>query len=150
MNTGDVLENCTQIERLVGSIYQIFMEQQAYSPEYAEIWGKTAREEHNHEQQFIMAKRLACSLKTIEVSQPHPSQELVRKLSSLKARVAEINLSPTESIRLAIGIEEQLSAFHLDQMRIFSDESVNQLFRSMMNNDRGHIEDLKKAFEIVL
>jgi rubrerythrin len=146
MTTSDLLENCIQIERTIGQIYGIFKEQQAGCPEYADLWEKTAREEHNHEQQFILAQRLACSLRTIHISQPHPSRDFVKTLSDLKVRVAETSLSPSESIRLALGIEERLAAFHLDQMRVFSEEPLNQLFRSMMDNDKGHIEDLKRAF----
>jgi rubrerythrin len=150
MNAFDVLENCIQIERIVGQIYAIFMEQQASCPEYASLWEKTAQEEHNHEQQFLLAKRLACSTKTDATNSPHPSDELLKKLAALRTRVAEIPLSPSESIRLAIDLEEKLSEFHMDQMHIFIDESTNTLFKSMMDNDNDHIEELKKAFANLL
>ena len=150
MNTFDLLENCIQIERIVGQIYGIFMEQQTSYPEYASLWEKIAQEEHNHEQQFYLAKRLACSMKTDATNSPHPSDELVKKLAALKARVAEMTLSPNESIRLAIDLEEKLSAFHMSQMRIFSDESTNTLFKSMTKNDSDHVEALKKAFAKLL
>jgi rubrerythrin len=146
MNTTDVLENCIQIERILGQIYGIFMKQQASCPEYADLWEKTAQEEQNHEQQFILAKRLACSVKTDAANTHQPSNELVKRLRALKERVAEIPLSPGESIRLAIDLEEKLSAFHMCQMHIFTDESTNRLFKSMMNNDEEHVEALKKAF----
>ena len=146
MSTFDLLDNCIQIERTLGQIYAIFMEQQASCPEYARLWGKTAQEEHNHEQQFLLAKRLACSVKTDATNSSHSSGEIVKKLAALKARVSETPLSPSESIRLAIDLEERLSAFHMDQMHIFSDESTNRLFKTMMNNDNEHVEVLKKAF----
>lgn len=146
MNTRDVLENCIQIERILGQIYESFMRQQEACPEYASLWEKTAREEHNHEQQFILAKRLACSMKTDTTVSSQPSDELVKKLALLKARVEETPLSPTESFRLAIDLEQKLSEFHMDQMNIFPDESTNLLFKSMMNNDRDHLEALKKVF----
>jgi rubrerythrin len=146
MNTCDVLENCIQMERILGEIYELFMRQQASSPEYASLWEKTAQEEHNHEQQFILAKRLACSMKT-DAATAQPSDELVKKLAALKARLEVTPLSPGEAIRMAIDLEEKLSAFHMDQMHIFSDKFTNSLFTSMMNNDNGHIEALKKAYE---
>jgi rubrerythrin len=150
MTTSDLLENCIQIERTIGDIYCSFMKQQASCPEYACLWEKTAQEENNHEQQFILAKRLACSMKTDTAHAPVPSDELVKKLIGLKTSVARIPLSPSESLRLAIHLEEKLSAFHMSQMQIFSDESTNTLFRSMMKNDNDHIETLKKAFDRLL
>jgi rubrerythrin len=150
MNTFDLLENCIQIERTVGQIYGIFMSQQSSCPDYASLWEKTAQEENNHEQQFILAKRLACCMKTDTADSAQPSIELVKKLVELKARVAEIPLSPSESLRLAINLEEKLAAFHMSQMHIFSDESTNKLFKSMMNNDNDHLESLKKAFDNLL
>jgi rubrerythrin len=89
-------------------------------------------------------------MKTDEANSPHPSGELLKKLAALKAHVAEIPLSPSESIRLALDVEAKLSAFHMDQMHIFSDESTNSLFKSMMNNDNGHIEALKTAMAKLL
>jgi rubrerythrin len=47
-------------------------------------------------------------------------------------------------------MEEKLAAFHMSQMHIFSDESTNKLFTSMMNNDNDHLEALKKAFDNLL
>lgn len=146
MTTSDLLENCIRIERLLGQIYGTFMEQQAASPEYAALWEKTAREEHNHEQQFLLAKRLACSMKTSAAVPDQPSDELVRELEKIRAAVAGTPLSPVESFRLAIGLEERLSAFHMDRMHIFPDESLHMLFKSMMHNDRDHVAALEKAF----
>jgi len=146
MTANDLLENCIQIERIVGQIYSIFMEQQSSFPEYASLWEKTAQEEHNHEQQFLLAKRLACSMGTETGNSPNPSDELVKRLVALKMRVAESPLSPGDSLRLAIDLEEKLAEFHMGQMQIFSDESANTLFRSMMNNDKDHLTALKKAF----
>lgn len=146
MNICDLLDNCIQIEQTLGQIYRVFMEQQVSHPEYARLWEKTAQEEQNHEQQFIMAKRLACSVKTDATKLSQPSIELVKKLTALKGQLAETPLSPYESLRLAIDLEEKLSAFHMDQMNIFPDESTNRLFKSMMDNDEEHIEALKTAF----
>jgi rubrerythrin len=149
MNTCDLLENCIQIERIVGQIYDIFSQQQASCPECAELWEKTAREEHNHEQQFIMAKRLACSVKTESEGSHHPSDELVRNLTVLKSRLTETSLSPRESFRLAIDMEEKLAAFHMNQICIFPDDATNRLFSSMMNNDYEHIDMLKKMYALL-
>jgi hypothetical protein len=146
MTANDLLENCIQIERIIGQIYSIFMEQQSSFPEYARLWEKTAQEEHNHEQQFLLAKRLACSMKTDTGNSPDPSDELVKRLAALKVRVADTPLSPGDSLRLAIDLEERLTEFHMGQMKIFSDESVNTLFTSMMNSDKEHLNSLKKAF----
>jgi rubrerythrin len=146
MNTCDLLENCIRIERTLAEIYETFMKQQASQPVYALLWEKTAQEEHNHEQQFILAKRLACSTRTDPTNVPHPSDDLVRKLQAFRLHIAEEPLSPGESIRLAIELEEKLSAFHMNQMHIFSDESTNRLFNSMMNYDNQHVEALKSAF----
>jgi rubrerythrin len=150
MNTLELLDNCIHIERIVGQIYGIFLDQQASCHEFACLWDKTIQEEQNHEQQFLLAKRLACSMKTDLTNVPHPSDELLKKLSDIKLRVAEIPLSTSESISLAINLEEKLFALHLNQIHIFSDESTNTLFISMMKNDKDHIEALQRAFANLL
>jgi transcription elongation factor GreA-like protein len=146
MNTCDLLENCIRIERTLAEIYETFMKQQAYCSEYACLWEKTALEEHNHEQQFVLAKRMACSMATSAARAPHPSDELLQHVEAVRARVADTMIAPGEAIRLAIGLEEQLSCFHMDQMQLFNDESTNSLFKAMMKHDNEHVGTLKKAF----
>lgn len=97
MNTSDLLENCIQMERIVGQIYGIFMKQQSSCPEYACLWEKTAREEYNHEQQFILAKRMAYSMKTDVAHVPHPSNELV-KITGLVQDTRGRNTAVTKQI----------------------------------------------------
>ena len=147
MNTCDLLESCIRIERTLAEIYETFMKQQADCSEYARLWQKTAQEEHNHEQQFVLAKRLACSMATSTARAPQPSDELLQHLETVRARVADTMLAPGEAIRLAIGLEEQLSSFHMDKMHLFSDESTNSLFKAMMKHDNEHVDALKKAFD---
>lgn len=146
MNTYNLLDDCIRIERILGEIYRIFMTQQASSPEHAALWDKTAQEEHNHEQQFQLAKRLSCSMKTDVTNVPHPPKELIERLERLKQRAAGVPLSPAASIRLAIDLEKRLADFHMNRMDIFAEASANTLFRSMMKHDHEHIDALEHAF----
>jgi rubrerythrin len=147
MSLSIFLDNCAQIENLVGQIYYIFMEQQSSTPELAKLWEKTADEEQNHEQQFQMAKRLYKSIASNPEISNKKLEAIINELVHLKERIVAKPLSPVESIRLAIDIEEKLAEYHLDNIPLFSDESLNSLFKSMMNNDQWHVENLRNALE---
>lgn len=138
------LDSCAAIENLVGQIYTIFMEQQATSPQLAALWRKTVSEEQNHEQQFLLAKRLSSSINTKPEVFTKRLEKLTEDINSCKVQIEATRLSPVESLRLAIKIEENLAEFHLNHVRLFYDESLNMLFESMMLSDNEHIEALKK------
>jgi rubrerythrin len=128
-------------------IYATFMDQQSTSAELVCLWKKTLDEEHNHEQQFLLAKRLVTSKVDLPEISEKELERIIGELNHVLERIASKPLSPRESITLAINIEEKLSKFHLSNIRLFSEESMNRLFESMMKNDKGHVDDLKEVLQ---
>lgn len=145
MSISSFVDKCAQIENLVEQIYTIFMEQQASSPDFAKLWQKTANEEYNHEQQFLLAGRLNKFVDHQPDFSDTKLEAIISSLIKLKAQIISVPMSQLDSLKLAINIEEKLLEFHLGCIPLFSDESLNKLFKSMMNYDNGHIDDLKKA-----
>jgi len=139
----NLLDDFAKIESLVGQIYLVFMEQQLSSPRMARLWRKTADEEQNHELQFHLAKRLAKSIVANPDISTRQLKTIIDELTKIILRVKDKHLTPVESVRLAINIEKKLSEFHLDNIPLFSDKSLNELFKSMMKSDRGHVEELQ-------
>lgn len=142
----ELLMLCARIERAVSDLYFLFQEIFADHPQSALLWQKTAQEELNHEQQFLMAARLYAGQLA-----PDASVDLERLQKVLQGVLTVIERSKTsrpsieQALRLAINLEEQLVETHLKAVLRFNDESVNRLFKAMMAADQEHVEALKKG-----
>lgn len=146
MDINDVIDKCAKIERLVADLYYIFMKQQADNADCSGLWRKTAQEEENHEQQFMLAKRIS---KSQEIKSKVSIDVLDSIINALNTLINKVNSEPPshkESFRLAIAVEEKLAEVHLNCSCVFTDESMNRLFKSMMMCDNGHLDKLKQAY----
>jgi len=144
----ELLNTCAKIERAVSDLYFLFEQTFSTTPQLALLWQKTAREELNHEQQFLLASRLYASQLT-----PDSSVSLERLLKILDAvhgvhnKAIQSPPSPKQALKLAISLEEQLVETHLKAVLCFDEQSVNRLFKAMMAADHEHVAALQKFFD---
>lgn len=144
----ELLNTCAKIERAVSELYfefeQIFIE----ISELSLLWQKTAREELNHEQQFLLAYRLYASQLSPDVSvsieRLHKILDAVHKVHD---RVRQSPPTPEQALKLSINLEEQLVETHLKAVLVFDDQSVNRLFKAMMAADHEHVSALQKFLD---
>ena len=141
----ELLNTCAKIERAVSDLYFQFEQLYAEIPQLSELWQKTAREELNHEQQFLMASRLYSSQLTPDSSvssdRLHKILDAVRRVHD---KVLQTPPSPEQALKLSISLEEQLVETHLKAVLCFDDQSVNRLFKAMMAADHEHVAALQR------
>lgn len=141
----ELLNTCAKIERAVSDLYFQFGQLYAEAPQLSELWQKTAREELNHEQQFLMASRLYSSQltpdSTVSIERLHKILDAVRGVHD---KVLQAPPSPEQALKLSISLEEQLVETHLKAVLCFDDQSVNRLFKAMMAADHEHVAALQK------
>ncbi|OGR25093.1 MAG: hypothetical protein A2X83_09340 [Desulfuromonadales bacterium GWD2_54_10] len=142
-----MLERCYQIELLCKELYEYFTELYADNEEAANLWRKTASEEQNHADQFVLAlklkKGLAC-LVTVDLTR------VERIISQLRTVIEKVKISPPsfeDALNSAIKLEKYLAEFHLGCVVVFEDESCKAMFNAMMASDQEHIASLQAAYD---
>ncbi len=148
----ELLQACARIERAVSDLYFSFREIHHESdPELAALWEKTAQEELNHEQQFLMAERLyAAQL------DPNPSvtleslQKVLQSIETVQQKARELRPNAQQALKMAVGLEEQLAETHMQAVMRFTDQSVTRLFAAMMAADQDHVASLRQRLAACL
>jgi rubrerythrin len=145
LNDIRILDVCRDIELTAEKLYLFFAEVFKDDGELAALWLKTAQEEKNHAHQF----ELAAKLKTGMVESIHvPLEEAEEMLGIVGKFLINSKKKPPSAegaLLFAVGMEEQLSKFHMDCLAIFTDESYREMFSAMMAHDKQHVEALQDA-----
>jgi rubrerythrin len=143
-----VLELCREIEVSCSELYHYFEDIFSGTPGISGLWKKTALEEENHANQFVLAIKLRRQGLVQSVSVEETAVETVlNRVRSLLEKARQNQPGINDALLLAIDLEEVLSEFHLSSMALFQEESHKKLFEAMMKNDQNHVVDLKRAYE---
>jgi len=143
-----ILEICIEIEQCSADLYRYFARIFADFPGMAKLWEKTAQEEDNHANQFILAIKLR-KLKVIDdvTADIINAGSFLTLVKSISEGVKIIKPGRIDALATALDLEEKLAAFHADGVAHFVDEKYKKLFTAMMQADRNHIETLQKAYQ---
>ena len=143
-----ILETCIEIEQCNADLYRYFARIFADFPGMAKLWEKTAQEEDNHANQFILAIKLR-KLKVIDdvASDIINAGSFLTLVKSISEGVKIIKPGRIDALVTALDLEEKLAAFHANGVAHFVDESYKKLFTAMMKADRNHIVLLQKAYQ---
>lgn len=147
LSIRDFLDTCAQLEAGVAELYYLFADQAGDRPELSALWRKSAREEENHRHQFLFAARLEKSTALHVLLDAQQARLALESLTNLIARVRQSPPEWREALKLAIAMEEKLARFHSDTAITFDDDSLNQLFKSMMANDEQHVQALREYLD---
>lgn len=141
----ELLLLCAKIEKAISDLYFLFQDIfSSQSEEYGQLWKKTAQEELNHEQQFLMAARLYS--KQLIPDDLVDREKLITILQSIQSLTERAKVTPPnmeQAVLLALNFEEQLVETHLDAVLQFDDDAVNRLFKAMKAADQEHVQALK-------
>lgn len=142
----NVLDICCKTEEACADLYHYFSKLYEDNPKASTIWKKTAVEEENHANQFRLASRLrGQGMKSLSTDS-YKAKTLLAKLQSVYESVQKSPPPLKEAFRFAINLENSLSDYHMDTIATYEDESLANLFKAMMENDREHIQMLENAF----
>lgn len=137
------LEVCMGIEGLCAELYHFYSEIYKDTPEASQLWKKTALEEENHQKQFELALRL---LNETEFEVPEESlkraysiqYKLLKLIEHIKHTAPEL----MTAVSKAVEMEESLADLHVHTSLKFKDDSMQKLFKSLSDADRGHVSDM--------
>lgn len=151
MDIVRILELCRDVELYCGEIYRFYSEVFSDDPEVAALWEKTANEEDNHANQFVMAIKLRKQGIIESLNIDHfLANNTLNVIKMVYDGIRECRPTLSDALRSAIKMEEKLAEFHLSYMANFSDLSHKLLFESMMKADNQHIGRLKDMYKRVL
>ena len=140
-----MLEKCCEIELLCKELYEYFAELYADNEEAVHLWRKTASEEQNHADQFVLAlklkKGLAC-LVTVDLTK---AEWVIAQLHTVIEKVKASPPRYEDALNSSIKLEKYLVEFHIGCVVAFEDKSCKAMFNAMMASDQEHIASLQAA-----
>jgi rubrerythrin len=140
-----LLDLCYRIEMTAAEVYRALARAHAAHPQLAALWSRTAGEEDNHALQFKLAPRtLEHMVAGAQVDEARARQALAL-VEDLLAEVRRGVASPAECLRTAIGFEDYLGQFHMNQAVSFTSDLYRKMFDAMMKADQAHVESLREA-----
>lgn len=149
-HTGDdvaVLDLCRDIEFLVQEMYLYFAEIFRDDAAIRELWTKTAYEENNHANQFILAAKLRSGMISsvrLRLDQATSVHDYIRRTFQ---HFRHSPPSLEEALRTSIETEKKIYRYHVDSVAMFNDPSQQNIFAMMMASDQGHIETLEEVYQ---
>lgn len=142
-----VLDTCEQIEQTAATLYHHFADLFGDDEVLFQLWNTTAIEEENHAHQFVLARKIKRGLvDTVKVDRWKADNTLAM-IRSVLDNVREHPPTLDDALRSAIKLESSLSHFHMDCVAVFTDGSLQNMFRAMMAADDGHVLRLKDAYD---
>ncbi len=146
-----ILELCRDIEVYCSEMYRYYAEIFADNDDISRMWTKTAAEEENHANQFVMAinlrKQGMVESTTVDVFRAETTLNAVK---SIYDGVRQCKPSLIDALRSAIKLEKKLEEFHMTTVALFTDESYKKLFTAMMKADHQHLANIESAYQKAL
>jgi rubrerythrin len=146
------LELCRDIELYNAELYRYYAEIfQCSDPELSAMWQKTADEEDNHANQFVLAIKLRKQNLILHVGiDSFRATTTLNFVKSIFDGVRKNKPSAVDALRSAIKLEMQLEGLHMDSIAFFNDETHRKLFEAMMKADNAHLERIQEAYKLRL
>lgn len=148
MESLGVLAICRDIEKANAELYKYFAEIFSSHEEMAELWEKTAGEEENHANQFVLAIKLRREQVVDSFAVDGSSaKKMLNIIEGVSAEVRREKPSILESLLIAIKLEEDLAAFHMMSVVNFVEDQQKKLFTAMMKVDKDHVERMRRFYQ---
>ncbi len=144
---AEILEICLKIEEGVSKLYRHFSRVYSDNTQASELWEKTAKEEDSHGEQFRFGMRLSgCNITHLKTNL-EMAAAILKKIAVANEAVQRATPTLKDAYRYAINLEYAMAEYHMYSIACFEDENTSRMFKSMMNNDQGHISMLENALE---
>lgn len=148
MIPGNFFSKCIQIERLIGSIYAQFAQNENYDESRRSMWTKLSQDEEGHALDLELASRI--SLKNEHLSTSIPLgllDELLNHLNKIYCSIKNGPICDGEAVRLAVEIEVEAMVVHSRSSVEFHDDQLRNLFMSLGTYDSQHLSGLAEAYQ---
>lgn len=141
---------CASIEELCAELYYYYSDIFSEYEEASQLWKKTALEEENHKEQFVLAGRLIDDAVFEVNANLERSQRVYKKMQNLISHVHGSAPDIFTALTKAIEMEESLEDLHMESSVRFGNESIRKMFLAMRDFDREHIKSLKRFLTIMM
>lgn len=142
-----MLERCRDIELQCNELYHCLAEAFHDDAVVSSLFLKTAKEEDNHANQFVLAIKMSRmgAIDTVAID-PERAADILQRIGSFLRSVRERTPLLADALRAAIAIEERMEIYHLDAIASFANVSYRQLFEACMKADQHHVEALRALY----
>jgi hypothetical protein len=140
-----VLALCRQVELAMQQLYLELDRAHAADAAMAQLWHRTADEEHAHAALFAVAELGKSGIIESVNADPDRIAELLAFVERLTERVRREPPGIEAALTGAIALEKQLADLHADRTLVFKDRHYHDLFASLAAADREHITRLEAS-----
>jgi len=143
------LDACNEVENTCAEMYYLFAQQFTADRKASRLWGKTAMEEEDHARHVLLAKKMVKSINWVCVES---WQNVASALNMVKQFIRSVRESPPsleKALLMALQCEYRMEILHMQSAILMKEKTGNSMFKSMIKSmikeDRGHIEMLEAA-----
>lgn len=138
------LSDCHKIESLAGEVYQRLAIDGSYAPQVRDLFHQLSNDERAHARELDLVMQMPdpeldavgrLSREILDASL-RLAGEMVRTLDSRR-------LSEEEALRLAVAMEQQFLAVHVNNAVHFYNKKVAALFDELGSQDQVHLDRLR-------
>lgn len=147
MIPGNFFSKCIEIERLIGSLYAHFAQNENYDEARRAMWTKLSQDEEGHALDLELASRI--SLKNEQLSTTIPLgllDDLFNHLNKIFSSIKHQTISDAVAVKLAVEIEVEAMVVHSRSSVGFHDDQLRNLFMSLGTYDGQHLSGLAEAY----
>ena len=114
LSEKDILTTCAEVEQAVATLYRCFAKLYAENPAAVALFHKTANEEDDHANQFMMACRMqGVGMKCVKVD----AEQINTILEKLKRTIESIQTNPPDlkkALEFSVNLEVALGQYHMN------------------------------------
>ncbi len=140
------LNTCAEVEEAVGGVYRLLAEKRIGDEALQRFWTKMAEDEANHAMQIRFVMRLPGVHTFKEQSFPlEKVAQMLTKAQGLQQKLQNSQISEPQALSLALALEEDFLAVHIDSAVAFKDETIRNMMNSLGSADKNHVENLQRV-----
>jgi rubrerythrin len=140
------LNTCAEVEEMVGGVYTLLAENMIGDEALQRFWTKMAEDEASHAMQIRFAMRLPVDHTFKEESFPlEKVAQMLTTAQEIQQKLQNSQISEPQALSLALALEEDFLAVHIDSAVAFKDETIREMLNSLGSADKNHVENLQRV-----
>lgn len=148
MISGNFFSKCIEIERLIGSLYANFAQNENYDEARRSMWKKLSQDEEGHALDLEFASRISVNNSQLSTTIPLGLlDDLLNHLNKIFSSINNQSITDAAAVSLAVEIEVQAMVVHSRSSVEFHDDQLRNLFMSLGSYDSNHLSGLVDAYQ---
>jgi rubrerythrin len=139
------LDTCWEVENISAELYHFFADHFIDDPWVSRLWRKTAKEEESHARQVLLAKKLMESIVWVSIESWRNASLAREEVKQIASSAQKFPPTLKDALLLGLQCEYSMDYLHMQNALLMKEKASNDMFKAMMNQDRGHIRRLEAA-----